>query len=72
MKLLGFLRRISEEPWFKVMAAVGADERQLIPIGKTRAFTAQTNGATYWFVNDAYGAYENNHGTATVTIECLD
>ena len=71
-KLWSFARRDPNEPWFKVMAAIGPNEDETIPIGKDRVFTAKTSGRLYLFVNDAHGFYGNNHGTATITVEWLD
>ena len=66
--LIGFTKRVSDQPWFKVMASVGPREGELIPIGKKKTFMAKTSGRLYLFVNDAYGFYGNNEGTAKVTV----
>lgn len=71
LEMLGFARRVPTENWFKVIAAIGPNDQNLIPIGKKALFVAKTSGRLYLFVNDAIGAYGNNRGTATVTVEAV-
>ena len=67
-----FPRRDTDEKWFKVIASIGPDEDELLPIGKEKIFVATTSGRLYLFVNDLYGFYGNNHGTAKIIVERLD
>ena len=67
-----FARRDADENWFKVIASIGPDAAELIPIGKERIFIAKNSGRLYVFVNDVYGCYCNNQGTAKIFVEELD
>jgi hypothetical protein len=60
------------ENWFKLLAAVGIDRKEIIPIGRGCGFTAKTSGRLFLFVNDAPRWYGNNHGKAKVTITKCD
>lgn len=42
--LMSFTKRVSNQPWFKVIASVGPSEGELIPIGKKKTFMAKTSG----------------------------
>ena len=61
-------KRAPQEPWFKVLAAIGVDQQELIPIGGSRDITPKTSGRLFLFVNDVPFFYGNNRGKATVTV----
>lgn len=67
----GFARRMADEPWFKVLGAIGSTEAEPFAIGRGRVLVAPSSGRLYLFVNDAHGFYGNNHGKATVTVKRL-
>lgn len=86
LKYFGFLRRDPDEPWFQLMAQIGADGEAAFPICVKRKgqvkngepvkrieheIYAKKSGRLYLFVNDAFGAYHNNQGTATITVQWL-
>jgi uncharacterized protein (DUF2235 family) len=71
MKWLGFTRRAPDEPWFKLMALIGADSETPIAIGKTNLLRPYHSGRLYLFVNDTFGCYRNNKGTATIRVVYL-
>lgn len=67
MKKFGFMRRVPEEPWFKLLALVG-DSDTPIAIGKSDIVQPYKSGRLYLFVNDVFGCYYNNKGTATIRV----
>jgi hypothetical protein len=66
------LKRHIDQPWFKVMAAIGSNHDFVIPIGKDNVFVAEHTGELMLYVNDALNFYDNNQGYAIVTIVCVD
>lgn len=70
-KLIPYIpwRRVAGAPWFELMGAVGPELREPFAIGSGVTFAAPAGGELYLFVNDA--VYENNQGTAQVTVERL-
>ncbi|MFM9963798.1 MAG: DUF2235 domain-containing protein [Planctomycetaceae bacterium] len=63
-----FAKRAPQEPWFKVIAAVGLENQELIPIGAGCDITPKNSGRLFLFVNDVPLFYDNNRGRATVTV----
>jgi uncharacterized protein (DUF2235 family) len=66
------LKRHMDQPWFKVMAAIGPNHDFVIPIGKDAVFVAPHSGELMLYVNDALWSYDQNDGRAKVTIVCVD
>jgi hypothetical protein len=53
------------------LGSIGPDDGHPLAIGAGTEFQAPRTGRLYLFVNDAYGFYENNRGTATVVVQRL-
>ena len=67
MKRFGFTRRVPDEPWFMLLGLVG-DSSTPIAIGKADLIQPYQSGRLYLFVNDTFGCYHNNKGTATIRV----
>lgn len=66
------LKRHSDQPWGKVMAAIGPNHDFVYPVGTENVFVAGHSGELMLYVNDAAGFYHNNKGCANVTVVCVD
>lgn len=61
-------RRAPDQPWFKLMGAVGEDPARLFPIGRGCRIRPEVSGILHCFANDVPSAYGNNKGTLELEI----
>lgn len=70
--LTGHMRRDPRYPWFMLLGSIGPDPSTTFPIGLKKEFRADHFGRLHLFVNDVYGFYDNNRGTAEIRVQSLD
>jgi uncharacterized protein (DUF2235 family) len=72
MKLFSPCRRVFCADWFELRSEIISDlDRVAFSIGNGREYAAESTGELFLYVNDMPGMYENNKGTATITISRL-
>ena len=62
------LRRVIQAPWFQMRGEIGVSGQLQFAIGNGTMIEATETGELFLYVNDVPGFYDNNHGTAKVTI----
>jgi hypothetical protein len=70
-QMVGWWRRDPTQPWFRLIGSIGPDAATTFPIGNEGIIRPDRDGRLYLFVNDVFGFYHNNVGTAEITVECL-
>jgi len=68
---LGWLRRHPEAEWFQLLGSVGPEPEAAFHIGFETVIRAERTDRLYLFVNDVFGLFHNNRGTAEIRVECL-
>ena len=69
LKPVWWLKRSRNQPWFKLMGAVGRDAREQFAIGKLNEhFQPTREGELLCYANDAPFMYWNNCGSLTLRI----
>ncbi len=64
----GLLSRLVQAPWFQLRGEIRTTGHVQFPLGDGAEFEAAEDGELFLYVNDVPGFYDNNHGSATVTI----
>ena len=63
--------RHPEAEWFQLLGSVGPEPEAAFPIGFETVIRAERTDRLYLFVNDVFGLFHNNQGTAEIRVECL-
>ena len=76
-----FTRRHEDHDWFRLLGAIANGKmlkggklrkHQIIDIGDGNTHKVTQPGYLYCYANDAWGFYENNKGSVSLTVTCVE
>lgn len=68
MRLFERLRRVRDQPWFRLIGSIDRDMSTAVAIGSDGTLTPETTGELICFANDVPRTYWNNRGEVTLTV----